>query len=160
MILTLFFFFLLPLSIHPHVKRMAAALSRRERLLHAGNNSNNTFSGRERRCYKKRKKNPAAALQPNNCSHLISILPGFKTENQFIFLEKGTLIEDHVRHGYFWLALLGDSKPGLLIEILTDSSKLHVIDSRLPLLRWVCKFATPPPTSSALIFLVTFEPLY
>lgn len=52
-------------------------------------------------------------LQHNNCSHLISLLPGFKTESQFIFLEKGTLIEDYVRHGYFWLALLGDGKPGV-----------------------------------------------
>lgn len=67
------------------------------------------------RCKKKKKekRNPTATPQPNNCSHLISIHPGFKTENQFIFLEKGTLIEDYVRHGYFWLALLGDSKPGV-----------------------------------------------
>lgn len=62
---------------------------------------------------KKGGKKSSTTLQPNNCSHLISLLPGFKTENQFIFPEKGTLIEDYVRHSYFWLALLGDGKPGV-----------------------------------------------
>lgn len=59
------------------------------------------------------KKNHTAPLQLGKCSHLISILPGFKTENQFIFLEKGTLMEDDVSHSYFWLALVGDAEAGI-----------------------------------------------
>lgn len=40
--------------------------------------------------------------------HTLSLLLGSKTENQFIFQEKGTLIGDYVRETYFRSVLLGD----------------------------------------------------
>lgn len=110
----------------------------------------------------KKKKNPTATPQPNNCSHLISILPGFKTENQFIFLEKGTLIEDYVRHSYFRFTLLGGSKLAFLIEILTDSLKLDVSKLQVTSLHCACKFANlflSHVASSPMKYRLTFSTL-
>lgn len=124
---------------HLNIQPLIGRLRQQEWFLHTSEATHSQkVSTDVMRC---KKTPPTATPQPNNCSHLISILPGFKTENQFIFLEKGTLIEDYVRHSYFRFALLGGSKLAFLIEILTDSLKLDVSKLQVTSLHCSCKFA-------------------